>query len=63
MFDRVWMPYRHISNDVRELCFILVAQGWVPLDVCDVLGFSERSYWRWKRNLDTHGSFLPPNKV
>jgi hypothetical protein len=33
MFDRVWMPYRHISNDVREHCFILIAQGWVPLDV------------------------------
>jgi transposase len=60
MFNQVWMPYRHISNDVCECCFILVAQGWVPLDVCDVFGFSEQSYWHWKRNLDTHGSFLPP---
>jgi hypothetical protein len=36
MFDRVWMPYRHISNDVREHClksFSLPKDGFLWMSV------------------------------
>jgi transposase len=57
----VFMPYRHISDDIRERCAVLISRGWVPEDIWDALGFSKRTYYRWLRNDDLHGSYLSSN--
>ena len=36
----VFMPYRHISEDIRERCAVLI-RGWVPDDIWDALGLQE----------------------
>ena len=36
----------------------LYSTGWLPFDIVKVLGVSERSFWRWRKNLAVRGTVL-----
>ncbi|KIL63075.1 hypothetical protein M378DRAFT_43789, partial [Amanita muscaria Koide BX008] len=55
------MPFRHISKDIKERALYLYQNGYIPADVCDVLGVSERSLYRWIHNNENFGSVVPPH--
>lgn len=54
------MPFRHISQDIKERALWLRANDYITDDICEILGISERSIQRWQNNLDNHGSVIPP---
>ena len=55
------MVFRKISEDMKERALSLYDQGYLPKDLCDIFGFSGRSLRRWKRNVEEHGSAVPPS--
>ncbi|KAJ7862170.1 hypothetical protein B0H13DRAFT_1566888, partial [Mycena leptocephala] len=38
----------------------LLEQGYITDDVCELLGVSRRSLFRWKANQQDYGSVIPP---
>ncbi|KIK29407.1 hypothetical protein PISMIDRAFT_88936 [Pisolithus microcarpus 441] len=54
------MPYRPISNDLKECAICLWGSGWRLEDICDALGVSSRSCYRWRQILEEHGSVNRP---
>ncbi|KAJ7134933.1 hypothetical protein C8R43DRAFT_857139, partial [Mycena crocata] len=54
------MVYRAISDDLKERALWLLDAGYITEDVCDILGVSRASIYRWKENYITHGSVRPP---
>jgi transposase len=54
------MPFRHISEDLKERATCLAEQGYIPRNIWDIFGISERSLQRWRRCLREHGSVVPP---
>ena len=54
------MCFRHISSDIKERALWLRDLGYIPDDVCELLGFSRRSLNRWTANQHIHGNVIPP---
>ncbi|KAJ7505976.1 hypothetical protein B0H11DRAFT_1687596, partial [Mycena galericulata] len=54
------MVYRKISDDLKERALWLLEAGYLTDDVCDLLGVSERSLFRWKSNQANYDSVRPP---
>ena len=54
------MVFRKISKDIKDQAIDLYYQGFIPDDICDLLGISLSSLSKWRRNHETHGSTVPP---
>jgi len=58
------MPYRAISQDLKERVLFLLDNDIGPdnfeLDIAEIFGVSPRSIRRWQRNVDLYGSVIPP---
>ena len=52
------MVFRKISKDIKDRAMHLYSTGWLPFDIVKVLGVSERSFWRWRKNLAVRGTVL-----
>ena len=55
------MPFWHISKDIKECTLYLYENKYIPANVCDILGVSEHSLYRWKHNNETFRSVIPPH--
>ena len=51
------MVFRHISP---AIALWLLKKDYIPADVCDIFGFSERSLQRWINNNELYDSPIPP---
>lgn len=54
------MVFRKISEDIKKRALWLYDNNYVPDDIAHILGVSERSFWRWKRNMGLYDSVTPP---
>ena len=58
------MPYRAISQDLKERVLFLLDKDIGPddfeLDIAEIFGVSPRSIRRWQKNVDLYGSVIPP---
>jgi hypothetical protein len=54
------MVYRAISVDLKERALWLLEAGYITDDVCDLLGVSRASLFRWKANQINYGNVVPP---
>ncbi|KAJ7817525.1 hypothetical protein B0H13DRAFT_1532645, partial [Mycena leptocephala] len=54
------MVYRHISDDIKQRALWLLDADYLTEDVCEILGVSMASVYRWKENYETYGSVRPP---
>ena len=54
------MVFRHISKDIKNRTLFLLENDYIPADVAETLGVSERSISRWANNLEAFGSVIPP---
>lgn len=54
------MVYRKISEDLKRRALWLWDNGYVREDICDILGVSESSLDRWRNNMESYSSVLPP---
>ncbi len=52
------MVYRRISQDLKERALWLLGHDYIPEDVAEILGVSERSLARWKANELNYGSVM-----
>jgi hypothetical protein len=55
------MVFRQISEeteDIKNRALFLFENGYIPEDICELLGISERSFRRWKRNQLEFGSVI-----
>jgi transposase len=55
----VIMPFHRISQDFKAQAMELFEQGMLLEDVCDVLGVSKSSIYRWRENLEVYGDVVP----
>ena len=46
---------------MKERALSLYFQGHLPMDLCRVFGFSEKSLRRWRQNYYDHGGVVPPS--
>lgn len=53
------MPYRHISNDYKVRTVVLLDQNIPRTFVSDVFAVSERSTYRWQKNVREGGVVYP----
>ncbi|KAJ7669988.1 hypothetical protein DFH06DRAFT_1372555, partial [Mycena polygramma] len=53
------MVYRAISEDLKARALWLLEAGCIT-EVCELLGVSRRSLFRWKANQQNYGSVIPP---
>ncbi|KIO09139.1 hypothetical protein M404DRAFT_56312, partial [Pisolithus tinctorius Marx 270] len=49
-----------ISKDIKEIALKLWDQGWEAEDICDTLGISHASLYRWQVIFAEHGSVNCP---
>ncbi|KAJ7829941.1 hypothetical protein B0H13DRAFT_1916173 [Mycena leptocephala] len=49
-----------ISEDLKVRALYLLEQGYITDEVCELLGVSRSSLYRWKANQLDHGSVIPP---
>ena len=54
------MVYKPIGKDLKERALWLLEHNYIPADVSDIFGVSERSLQRWKKNQADYGSVVPP---
>ena len=54
------MVFRCISQDVKERALWLLEHNYIPDNVADILGVSDRSIRRWENNMEQYGSVVPP---
>jgi transposase len=54
------MVYRAISEDLKVHALYLLEQGYITEEVCELLGVSRRSLYRWKANQLDYGGVIPP---
>jgi transposase len=50
----------HISADMKECGLALWERGWEPVEICDALGFSASSLYRWRRIFEERGTVNRP---
>ena len=55
------MVFRKISKDMKDRALSLHSQGYLPKELCEIFGFSDRSLWRWMQNFNEYGSVIPPS--
>ncbi|OCB88961.1 hypothetical protein A7U60_g3916 [Sanghuangporus baumii] len=55
------MPFRKISEDIKQRAMWLYSQGYIPHSCCELLGISQSSFWRFRKNLRLYGSVRHPN--
>lgn len=56
------MVFRRISEDLKQRVLFLYESGWIPQDICDVMGVSERSLYRWAANVREYGTVARPHQ-
>ncbi|KAJ7757279.1 hypothetical protein DFH07DRAFT_718439, partial [Mycena maculata] len=49
-----------VSRHLKVRALWLLEAGYITDDVCDLLGVSPRSLYRWKANQTDYGSVIPP---
>ncbi|KAJ7131847.1 hypothetical protein C8R43DRAFT_849445, partial [Mycena crocata] len=54
------LVYRKISDDLKERSLWLLEAGYITEDVCELLGVSRSSLFRWKANQADYNSVKPP---
>lgn len=54
------MPNRRISSDLKQCALRLWNHGWELEEISFALGVSSRSCFRWRKNLEAHGSVDRP---
>ncbi|KAJ7871628.1 hypothetical protein B0H14DRAFT_2259519, partial [Mycena olivaceomarginata] len=54
------MVYRAISEDLKVRALYLLEQGYITEEVCELLGVSRSSLYRWKANQSDYGGVMPP---
>jgi len=54
------MGNHHISEDVKLITLKLWDQGWEIEDICDILGVSPASLFRWHAIFEEHGTVICP---
>ena len=54
------MPFRHISEDIKERAMALADDGFARDHILEVLNISRSSFYQWKANRRDHGSVVPP---
>ncbi|KAI6015312.1 hypothetical protein F5J12DRAFT_890647 [Pisolithus orientalis] len=54
------MPYRRISNDLKECALRLWNSGWELEDVCAALGVLPRSCYHWQSIMERDGAVERP---
>jgi transposase len=54
------MVFRHISLDLKQRSLWLLEQGYLPSEICFLLGVSLSSLRRWERNYDEFGHVVSP---
>jgi transposase len=54
------MVFGHISPDLKQPSLWLLEQGYLPSEICHLLGVSLSSLRRWERNYDEFGHVIPP---
>jgi transposase len=54
------MVNRRISNDLKECALSLWEKGWDELDICEALGVSRASIYRWRAIFAEFGSIQKP---
>ena len=57
------MIFRHISKDIKNRTLFLLENDYIPADVAETLGVSERSISRWANNLEAFGSVITNKKL
>jgi transposase len=55
-----FMVFRRISQDVKERALWLLEHDYIPADIAEILGVSDRSIRRWENNMEHYGCVLPP---
>jgi hypothetical protein len=54
------MVYKHISTDLKERALWLLEHNYIPSDVNEIFGVSERSLQHWRANQAEYSTVLPP---
>jgi transposase len=54
------MVYKNISMDLKHRALWLLEHDYIPADVSEIFGVSERSLQRWKANQSRYGTVVPP---
>ena len=54
------MVYKLISKDLKNRALWLLEHDYIPTDVSDIFGVSERSILRWRANQAQYGTVIPP---
>ncbi|KAF8589516.1 hypothetical protein K439DRAFT_1332429 [Ramaria rubella] len=54
------MPFRHISNDLKQRSLWLLNNGYIPTEASQILGVSQRSLLRWSDNYERYGNVSSP---
>ena len=59
------MVFRHISKDIKNRTLFLLENDYIPADVAETLGVSERSISiaRWANDLEAFGSVITNKKL
>ncbi|KAJ7885058.1 hypothetical protein B0H14DRAFT_2338898, partial [Mycena olivaceomarginata] len=52
--------YRATSEDPKVCALYLLEQGYITEEVCELLGVSRSSLYRWKANQSDYGGVIPP---
>ena len=54
------MVNRRISPDMKRCALDLWGRGWIVEDICDTLGVSRASLYRWDAIFEEHGDVIRP---
>ncbi|KAK7015994.1 hypothetical protein R3P38DRAFT_3203726 [Favolaschia claudopus] len=55
------MVFRHISDDLKERALWLLDNDYLTEDVCEILGVSRASLFRWRENKEDYGTVRAPS--
>jgi transposase len=63
MHIRIFMLYRHIGRQVKEITLDLILQKYPIEDIVELLLVSVRSIFQWRKYRDVFGEVTPPPSV
>ncbi|KAJ7099220.1 hypothetical protein C8R44DRAFT_537034, partial [Mycena epipterygia] len=55
------MVYQAFSENLKAHPLWLLEAGYITDDVCELLGISRSSLFRWKANQANYGGVMPPS--